>query len=137
MDVTLPQAGDMRTEGEETPNSALAAILGKRFEEFVRYQNMKDMPGILRCLHGDSFGRLALEKSFEALFDRYTLQVSILERTYIGSDGFYACYRFQQKIEKIAGPEFTDMLAENLVVFRQQNDEWKIWNCFPLWMRPA
>ena len=114
----------------------LVSSLEACFEEYVHYQNLQDIPGILNCLHLASPSLPAMEKSLESLLDHYTLQVSIIDRIWVGFDGLYAYYRFRQRIEKIAGPRFRDVEAENLIVFRQQEEAWKIWNHLPLWVQP-
>lgn len=122
----------------ELPNteSELEMVLPALFENFVHYQNTKDIPGLLTCLHPESPAYISMGKSLEGLFDHYTLQVDIMGSTFGGSDESYAYYRFQQKIAKIAGPDFQDSMAENLIVFRQHEGTWKIWNYLPLWMKP-
>lgn len=114
----------------------LASNFDAIFEEYVHYQNLQDIPGILNCLHLASPNLPVMEKSLQDLFDHYTLQISIIDRVWVGYDGLYAYYRFRQRIEKIAGPEFRDMEAENLIVFRQQDEVWKIWNYLSLWVQP-
>jgi hypothetical protein len=116
----------------KTGNQELGAALFEFFKAFVRYQNLKDMNGVLGCIHMNSDWRVTMQKAFEGLFDNYTLDVSILEHVYGGTDGEYAYYRVTQTIKKVAGPEFRDIQAENLVVFRRSGEEWKVWNCFPL-----
>jgi membrane fusion protein len=66
-----------------------------------------------------------------------TTDLELLGTRYGGSDGEYAYCRFEQKIEKIAGPEFTNTLADNLAVIKQDDGIWKLWSCLPLMMRPA
>lgn len=89
-------AGELRDTG---PEPELAAIFGA----FVQSQNMKNMPGILNCLHEESPALNSMHKSLETLLDCYTLQVGIQDQSYAGVDDCYAYYRFTQKIEKSVG----------------------------------
>lgn len=115
-------------------DSDLSMILPALFEDFVHFQNLKDMSGIQSCLHDESPGAAAMAQNFEALFDHFTLHVCVLASHYGGWDGDYAYCRFIQKLEKITGPEFNEGKVDNLIIFRQQGKDWKIWNCLPLSM---
>lgn len=129
MDALMKDPGGSQPVLEET--------LVRLFADFVRYQNQKDLQGIQRCLHSGSVSSAVMLKTFETLFDRFTLEISVLGSRYGGTDGEYAYCRFAQTIEKIAGPEFTNTRADNLAVFKEDDGAWKLWSCLPLTMGPA
>lgn len=127
--VPLMQGQTQQTDTE------LNMVLPALFEDFVHYQNQKDMPNLLDCLHPESPAYSVTEQGMEKLFNHYTLQVSVLGSTFGGNDDTYAYYRFQQTIEKIAGPDFQNCEIENLIVFRHHKENWKIWNYQNLWIK--
>ena len=112
------------------------ATLTSLYAELIRFQNMKDMQGVLNCIHEESMGRFAAKQLLEPLFNQFTLDNTILSHSYVGTDDEYTYYRFKQIIEKIAGPDFNNMLSENLVLFKKQDGEWKVWNQLVLMMKP-
>lgn len=126
----------MESKAQSTPvaDIHLPMVLASLFEDFVHYQNTKDIPALLNCLHQASPAYPAMKQSMEALFDKYTLQVDVHAATFSGFDGLYAYYRFEQTILKVAGPVFQDARVENLIVFRECEANWKIWSYLSLWM---
>ena len=102
--------------------------LARLYAEVIRLQNLKDMTGVLSCVHAESFGRILIQQILEPFFNLFTLQYSLISHAYVGSDGEYTYYRAKVKIEKIAGPDFKNGLTENLVLYKQQQGQWKVWN---------
>jgi hypothetical protein len=113
---------------------ALNETLAELYSIYVKHQNLKDMKGLLQCVHQNSVWRPTIMKMFEPQFDNFTLVKEVQDSTYGGCDGEYAYYRFSQTVKKVAGPEFRNMKMENLAIFRREDADWKIWNCFPLWI---
>ena len=104
--------------------------------EMIRYQNLKDLRGVLNCIHKESMSRFTSKQLLEPLFNLFTMNNTIVSHIYVGTDGEYIYYRFKQKIEKIAGPDFKNMLGENFVLFKRQDGEWKVWGQLVLMMQP-
>jgi hypothetical protein len=122
-------------EKNTTMDRRLDHIFTNLYFELIRFQNLKDMQGVLDCIHHESLGRFNAKKILEPLFDQFTLINTITGHRYVGNDGEYIYYRFKQKIEKIAGPAFKNMCTENLVLFKPQEGEWKVWDQLVLMMK--
>jgi len=45
----------------------------------------------------------------------------------MGKDKTYAYARVQQQSTKVSGPEFKNNITDQLIVFRKDGHEWKIW----------
>lgn len=117
-------------------NGGLMLTLTALYAEMIRSQNLKDMQGVLNCIHNESISRSTSKQLLEPLFNQFTLNNTIVNHSYIGADCEFIYFRFKQKIEKIAGPDFKDMLSENLVIFSQEDDKWKIWDQLVLMIKP-
>lgn len=130
MNTSLPRPA--ASVGTDPLQAELAAL----YAQYVRYQNLKDLPGLMSCLHTDSTWRTTISKMFEPQFDNHTLNKEVHFSAYGGNDGEYAYYRFTQTLRRIAGPPFPENRTENLAIFRREGTGWKIWNCSPIWIEP-
>ena len=117
-------------------NGELELTLTGLYAEMISFQNLKDMQKVLNCIHNESMSRSTSKQLLEPLFNQFTLNNTIVNHSYIGADGEFIYSRFTQRIEKIAGPDFNNMLSENLVIFRQEDGKWKIWDQLILMIKP-
>lgn len=69
----------------------------------------------------------ATKPALKQLFTRYDLAYKLLDFKYIGEDGEYAYAKIKQHTSKISGPAFNNNTLEALMVFKLENQQWKLW----------
>ncbi|PCJ47149.1 MAG: hypothetical protein COA74_12315 [Gammaproteobacteria bacterium] len=82
---------------------------------------------VIDQIHPNSLSYAQSKQMLKQLFANYQLDVSLKEFKYMGKDKIYAYAKVQQKTLKISGPEFKNNITEQLIVFKQDGDDWKIW----------
>ena len=81
----------------------LILTLTALYAEMIRFQNLKDMQGVINCIHSESMGRVTAKQLLESIFIQFTFNNTIVSHKYVGADNEFIYYRFKQKIEKIVG----------------------------------
>jgi len=92
-----------------------------------QFTHSSNVEGVLTTIHPNSELYSHTKNELESLFDAYQLGVSLTGFRYMGKDKNYAYVRAQQKTERVAGPEFKDSIIDQMIVFKQDGDDWKIW----------
>jgi len=69
-----------------------------------------------------------LKTQMEQVFPVFDLDVSLVEFSFVGLSGDYAIARVKQQLEKVSGPaSFKSHVNEQVVVFKKELGQWKIW----------
>ena len=82
---------------------------------------------VLRTFHKRSPGYEQSVKLLENLFSNFKLDVESVAFRYMGKDNTYAYARARQKVIKVSGPELRSSVSDQLIVFKQDGNDWKIW----------
>jgi len=69
-----------------------------------------------------------IKTQMEQMFPVFDLNTTLEEFSLVGVDGDYAIVRVKQKIERVSGPaSLKSHINEQVLVFKQEQGEWKIW----------
>ncbi len=82
---------------------------------------------VLATIHPKSLSYAQTEQMLKQLFDVYQLQVGLNAFKYMGKDKTYAYARVQQQTNKISGHEFKNNITDQLIIFKLDGEDWKIW----------
>jgi len=96
-------------------------------EKNCQFTQARKKDEVIALIHPDSLSYTQTKQMVEQLFSSYHLSVLVIVFKFMGKDKTYAYARVQQEIKKISGPEFKDNITDQLIVFKQDGDEWKIW----------
>jgi hypothetical protein len=101
-------------------------------EQHLKWCSVKSVEMALELVHTQSPGYLQSQQALSRTFVNFTLKYSVLSFSYIGKDGEYAVARVKMKTEKVEGPAFRDNIVDAIMIFKKEDDAWKIWtqaNC--------
>ncbi|VAW88068.1 hypothetical protein MNBD_GAMMA16-2017 [hydrothermal vent metagenome] len=88
---------------------------------------------VMKTIHPESPAAMHIKTGLEQIFPVFDLNVSLVEFSFVGLDNNYAMARVKQKMEKVSGPaSFKSHVNEQLLVFKQEAREWKIWQAVML-----
>ena len=96
-------------------------------ENSCLFTQNSDLSGILSTIHQKSEIYSVTKVELDSLFDTYKLGVEFCGFRYMGKDKTCSYARVQQKTKNISGPDFTSNIVDQLLVFKQDRDDWKIW----------
>jgi len=95
-------------------------------ENFEHTKN-EDFEAVMGDVHSQSPAYLQTQQILQQLFPVYDLQYELVSYTFIGEDNEYAYAKVKQRTKKISGPAFQDNEVEVLMIFKKENDAWKLW----------
>ncbi|MFH1061705.1 MAG: hypothetical protein V1747_02305 [Candidatus Omnitrophota bacterium] len=105
-----------------------SADLKKVLLEIFDAYEKEEMSRILACVHTLSPGYSATKDVGNQNFPIYDLKYELMNFKYLALDGDYALARVLQKTSKVKGPAFKNNLLDLIVVFKQENGQWKFWS---------
>jgi len=97
------------------------------FQKNSHYTQTGIVDELMTTIHPSSLAYANTKQLMEQLLTTYQLNVESKKYEYIGKDKSYAYARVQQQISKISGPEYKNSITDQLMVFKQDGNEWKIW----------
>ncbi len=103
-------------------------LLKDVFERNCHFAQAGILDEIMNTIHPLSLSYKQNKTSLEQLIENYQITVEARAFDFVNEDREYAYARTQQKIKKVAGPELKDHILEQLIVFKQDDNEWKIWS---------
>ncbi|MCF6344898.1 MAG: hypothetical protein L3J00_00335 [Thiomicrorhabdus sp.] len=82
----------------------------------------------MKTIHSSSPIALESRAQMEQIFPVVDMNTSLIEFSFVGQAGDYAVAKIKEKIEKVTGPaQFKSNEMEQLIVFKQEDGQWKIW----------
>ncbi|MCF6344896.1 MAG: nuclear transport factor 2 family protein [Thiomicrorhabdus sp.] len=83
---------------------------------------------IMSTIHSGSPVALETRAQMEQILPAVDMNASLVEFSFVGQAGDYAVAKIKEKAEKITGPaQFKSNEMEQLIVFKQEDGQWKIW----------
>ena len=82
---------------------------------------------VMETIHPQSLSYEQSRLLLEQLANNYQLEVVPRNFNYIGKDDEFAYAKAIQEVTKISGPAFKDSKTTQLVVFKKDKDDWRIW----------
>ena len=101
--------------------------LKQLFEKNCHFTQLGLVEEVMDTIHTQSLTYTQTQKALENLFTHYQLKVEPVAFKYMGKDKTYAYARVQQQVTKVSGPEFKNNKVDQLMVFKQDGEHWKIW----------
>ena len=91
-------------------------------------KDSESIEALMRTMHTESPISMMIKTQMEQIFPVFDINVSLVEFSFVGMSGEYAIAQFKQKLEKVSGPaQFKSHINEQIVVFKQDLGQWKIW----------
>jgi hypothetical protein len=81
----------------------------------------------MQALHTQSPAYVPTYQATQQTLSLFRLHTELVYFRYVGEDEGFVFAHVKQKTTKIAGPPFRDNVTDSLYVFRQEDQEWKIW----------
>ena len=94
---------------------------------YVDAQNSRDAAQVAARIHSASPFHEPTRQALAQLYVNYALVCTLIDAELIGADAHYGYVRARQKTVRIEGPSFDDNVTDSVVVFRQENGDWKVW----------
>lgn len=88
----------------------------------------EDLDAAISTIHSQSPTVLLSKKSLPDLFENFDINTELLSFAYIGKNEDYAVARTKTRYMKVSGPFFQNQEVDTITVYRQENDDWKVWN---------
>ena len=88
----------------------------------------EDLDAAISTIHSQSPTVLLSKKSLPDLFENFDINTELLSFAYIGQNEDYAVARTKTRYIKLSGPFFQNQEVDTITVYRQENDNWKVWN---------
>lgn len=105
-----------------------AAQIELLIRENLQATQDEDLERMLSTIHTQSPSYEQTKKMCAPLFEQYDLSYTLINFSYIGSDGEYAVARIKQITAKVNGPAFNNNQLDVMHVFRKENGQWKFWS---------
>jgi len=91
-------------------------------------KDSESIDDVMKTMHTDSPVTMHIKTQLEQVFPVFDVNTTLLEFSFVGLDGEFAITRAKQKIEKISGPaQLKSHTSDQIIVFKQENGQWKIW----------
>ncbi len=82
---------------------------------------------IMKTIHQSSPSYSQTMQIMGQLLENYQLNVEVVKFKCLSKDESYVYARAQQKVTKVSGPEFKENITDQLLIFKKDGDDWKIW----------
>ena len=112
------------TAAEGSLEATLRAVMEK---QTAAYDN-EDKAATLRYIHTKSPEYGSMEQALPGQFKAMDVRAEVVDFRYIGHDDEFAVARVKVKTAAESGTEFADNIVDSLVVFHQEDGEWKFWS---------
>lgn len=123
---TLSMASSTTLANSDADASQLEAIITANIAATTKdSESIEDM---MKTMHSGSPVALEMRTNMEQLFPVVDMDTSLSAFNFIGKTSDYAIAKIKQKVVKITGPaQFKSHESEQLIVFKQEDGQWKIW----------
>ncbi len=96
-------------------------------------KDSESIEDVMKTMHSESPASMHIKVGLEQMFPVFDLDMSLTEFGFVGVSGDYAMARVKQKMEKVSGPAtFKNQVIEQVFVFKQEQNQWKIWQAMTL-----
>lgn len=82
----------------------------------------------MNTVHSQSLLYLQTQQAMPPIFDNYELDYQVQDVRFVGEDDEYAYAKAWLETTKVSGAVFANNRMQILVVFKKENDQWKIWS---------
>ncbi|MFO7287747.1 MAG: hypothetical protein C0P79_012900 [Gammaproteobacteria bacterium] len=113
--------------GHNRESARLIDTIRATFESYVAAQS-RDAKATLEHFHRSSPTYESAREMLHQLFLNYKLRCALETVDVVGMDESYVYARVRQRTEKVEGPAFRDNVTDVLIVLREDEGAWKIWN---------
>ena len=125
LSASLATSGIAFSNNEVNTAQLEAVITAKIVATAKESESIEDM---MKTIHSSSPISLETRTQMEQIFPVMDANTSLTEFIFIGKSGDYAIAKIKEKIEKVSGPpQFKSQESEQLIVFKQEAGQWKIW----------
>ncbi len=124
----------MSFANNDIDTSQLQAVITAKIAATAKEsESIEDM---MKTMHSGSPIALEARAQMEQIFPVADMNTSLIDFSFIGQTGDYAIAKIKEKIEKVTGPaQFKSHESEQLIVFKQEDGQWKIWQASTLDMK--
>ena len=114
--------------GAVPARAELAAGLRYAMQLNLDAYNRKNVDATMGTVDSHSPDYDSTKKAIEEQFKGGDVTAELVDVTYIGHDDEFAVARAKTKTTGKPGSGFTDNVVDAIVVFHQENGEWKLWS---------
>lgn len=82
----------------------------------------------MNTVHSQSLLYLQTQQVMSPIFDNYELDYQLQDVQFVGEDNEYAYVKAWLETTKVSGAVFSNNRMQILVVFKKENEQWKIWS---------
>jgi len=91
-------------------------------------KDSESIDDVMKTMHTESPVTMHIKTQMEQVFPVFDVNTSLVNFSFVGMDGEYAITRAKQKVEKISGPaQLKSHTNKQIIIFKQENEQWKIW----------
>jgi hypothetical protein len=113
---------------QATPQEDTATALRNVVLKNEQAAQAEDAKALMATIDPQSPAYATTQQENSFVFATYDLKYELLSFRYLGDDGEFAAARVKQKTTRTAGAAFRNNELDLLVIFRQENGQWKIWS---------
>ena len=113
--------------GVSGASSEISDAVRKTLQANFKATQSEDIEGIMATMHSNSPNRAATQAQLPMLFQQYDLKYELKDYQFVSLSGEYAIARVKQHTSKLSGPDFRNNTLDSFMIFRQENDQWKLW----------
>lgn len=105
-------------------NNELQSVLLENFDAYEKEEIFR----VLETIHTQSPAYIPTKDVSNQIFPDYDLKYEMVSFKYLMTDDEFALARVVQKTEKVSGPAFRNNVLDLIVVFKQEDNKWKLWS---------
>jgi len=109
-------------------NLAVALALRHAMQLNLDAYNLKNVDATMGTIDSHSPDYASTKKAIEEQFKGGDITTELVDLTDIGHDDEFAVARAKTKTTGKPGSGFTDNVVDAIVVFHQENGDWKLWS---------
>jgi len=106
----------------------LAPALRSAMQLNLDAYNRKNVDAMMGTVDSHSPDYVSTKKAIEEQFKGEDVTTELVDVTYIGHDDEFAVARNKTKTTSKPGSGFTDNVVDAILVFHQENGDWKLWS---------
>jgi hypothetical protein len=110
------------------PDPSLELTLEEAVKRHVQTQQDEDLKAFMETIHTQSPVNLATKTQMPPLFEAFDFKLEILSLKFVGKDDDYAFVRTKIRTTKTSGAAFKNTDMDQLLIFRLEDQKWKLWN---------
>jgi len=114
--------------GAVPARAELAPALRSAMQLNLDAYNRKNVDATMGTVDSHSPDYASTKKAIEEQFKGEDVTTELIDVIYIGHDDEFAVARAKTKTTSKPGSGFTDNVVDAIVVFHQENGDWKLWS---------